>query len=728
MKSRPIDGLRGDDVTLPRRVVQMFLASVLGLLASTASGNVVINEIMYHPPNDLEELQYIELLNTGAADVNLSGWSFSKGVKFSFPPGTRIAGGGFLVICRNRAKFSEKYGAAVPIAGEFEGHLSHNGERVELSDRDRLVIDLVKYGDSLPWPTAADGRSSSLERICPGAASDSSNNWAASNLPELLIPGGTPGKVNDTFSANLPPVVTETSLSPANPAPGQPVTVSASVSDPDGVKEVMLFYRVAAANQISDVASVPMKRVSGDKTNGRYEAVLPAQKEDQLVRYRIHAADEAGAVRIAPHVNELRPTWSYSTYVNKNRSKIPFGFLLHLGSGSNPPSPARNVYFRPSGSRPERSRGNDAFIYQPPGSDEVQVFDFVDAPPRKGGFKVHFCKDQTLRGMTTVNVIFEGVPRYTLSEPLSYEVYRMAGVPAELTEHIRVWIDGRPQGYHLLVEQPNKAFLTRNKRNTDGNLYKLLWYGNGVIGKHEKKTNVTTGHEDLVSLINSLQTLKGTDQWAFIQKHFNVEQFASYFAASMCIQNWDGYHNNYFTYHDTGDTGRWEIYPWDEDKTWGDYDGASRQFNWYEMPITYAMDGAQPPDHLRARGASNGGFVEWWRAPGFFSGPMLANPEFRQVFLTRLREVCDTVFTEKKIGPLIDELEKRLEEEVAIRAAIHGGSAEVELAEFRRNIQSFRNQLVNRRKFMLSELDKPRTAPANPPKQPDRRTIRIQSR
>jgi len=174
----------------------------------------------------------------------------------------------------------------------------------------------------------------------------------------------------------------------------------------------------------------------------------------------------------------------------------------------------------------------------------------------------------------------------------------------------------------------------------------------------------------------------------------------------MCIQNWDGFFNNYFTYHDTGGTGRWEIYPWDEDKTWGDYDGASSRYDWFTMPLHFGMnDGGG----LRGgRGASRRGFDGWWRPPGFFSGPLLANAEFRRRFLGRLREICQTVFTEARMIPIIDALEKRLEPEIPVRARTMREGAQQAQTEFRADIESFRRQVTNRRTFILAELDKER--------------------
>ena len=273
-------------------------------------------------------------------------------------------------------------------------------------------------------------------------------------------------------------------------------------------------------------------------------------------------------------------------FTKLNEWRIKQNPWMYRGRGEQDQPPNAPISF---------TRGNSAFIYAPADGKDIRIFDHVRIEQRKGGFKIRFHKNQTLRGMTTINVIFEYMPRFVLAEPLAYELYRMAGVPAELTEHIRLWIDDRLDGYHLAIEQPNRAFLRRNKRNDTGSLYKLLWYEEGVVRKHEKKTNPFTGHDDIISLIDGLNETSGKKQWEYIKKHFNVEEFINYFAVNMCISNWDGFFNNYFTYHDINGTGKWEIYPWDEDKTWGFYDGASPPYAFYDMPITFGMNGDQPP-------------------------------------------------------------------------------------------------------------------------------------
>jgi len=173
----------------------------------------------------------------------------------------------------------------------------------------------------------------------------------------------------------------------------------------------------------------------------------------------------------------------------------------------------------------------------------------------------------------------------------------------------------------------------------------------------------------------------------------------------MCIQNWDGFFNNYFMYHDSGGTGRWEIYPWDEDKTWGDYDGASARYDWYTMPLSFGMNEGGSTGSRNGRGNFRRGFDGWWRPPGFFSGPLLAHVEFRKRFLARLREICQTIFTETKMFPIIDALEKRIEPEISVHARATAQDARRAQTEFRADLESFRRQVTNRRKFILSDLD-----------------------
>ncbi len=671
--------------------------------AHASERQVVINEIMYNPPGQADDLQFLELFNRSASPADLSGWSFSKGIQFRFQKGVTLPPQSFLVICNDPAAFSAHYGVAA--LGPFSGRLSHKSDKLELTDASGRVIDALTYRDGAPWPVAPDGYSCSLERICPDAASDLPENWSASALPDVKRATGTPGAQNDSYSANLPPVISSLVFTPRCPSPAQDVQVTVRVADPDGVRNVTLFYQLVGTRRETEEKEIPMVRRSGDERSGEYAASLGAQAHGQLVRFRIAALDGANAQRISPAPNEPRPAYSYVTFEPRDQGRIPLAFLVNV----RPPARGARHYEPPSlrSAEPSPSRGNGALFYLPSGGGEAETYDFVSVAARHGGYKVHFQKDRPLKGMTSINLISEGPMRWILAEPLAYAVFRMAGVPAPLTEHVRLSVDGRLIGFHLLVEQPNETFLERNGRSPDGNLYKLVWYGQNVIEQHEKKTNRSSGHDDLIQTLNGLRRKTGAEQWAFIQENFNVEEVANYFAVNMCIQNWDGFFNNYFAYHGPGQNGKWEIYPWDEDKTFGDYDGASNRYDWYTLPLTYGANLGNAAQSQRSFGGfSFGGGGSWWRPPGHFSGPLLANPQFRAVFLARLGELCQTVFAEESLGPIIQAMEQRLGPEVRLRAQALNQSPQRGLSEFAGYMESFRAQVQNRRKFILSELAK----------------------
>src|SRR5687768_8508226 len=68
----------------------------------TLDSTVVFNEVMYHPVDDSDEggpsLEWLELHNQHAVNMDLSRWKLRGGVDFTFPAGTIIPGGGYLVV------------------------------------------------------------------------------------------------------------------------------------------------------------------------------------------------------------------------------------------------------------------------------------------------------------------------------------------------------------------------------------------------------------------------------------------------------------------------------------------------------------------------------------------------------------------------------------------------------------------------------------------------------
>src|SRR3954452_18165891 len=87
------------------------------------AGSVVINEIHYHPNVKTEAVEFVELTNPGDAAVDLSGAAFTSGVAYTFPAGTTLAPGGYLVVAENPTAFQAKFGTTA--LGPYVGNLKN---------------------------------------------------------------------------------------------------------------------------------------------------------------------------------------------------------------------------------------------------------------------------------------------------------------------------------------------------------------------------------------------------------------------------------------------------------------------------------------------------------------------------------------------------------------------------------------------------------------------------
>jgi hypothetical protein len=161
-------------------------------------GPITFTELLYHPLEDAE-LEWIELYNPMALDMDLSGWSLDDGVSYTFPEGTVLAAGGYLVVAASPERLAEAGFAGA--LGPYEGKLDNGGERVALVSNAGRLIDSVEYGEDDPWPVHADGSGVSLAKIAPSAASQRAESWTAS--AEV---GGTPGADNQLDPLALPTV------------------------------------------------------------------------------------------------------------------------------------------------------------------------------------------------------------------------------------------------------------------------------------------------------------------------------------------------------------------------------------------------------------------------------------------------------------------------------------------------------------------------------------------
>src|ERR1019366_706317 len=159
-------------------LVAIGLAGGVEQCTHAAPTDIVINEILYHPDAANLGDEFLELYNRGATPVDVSGWALTTAIDFTFPAGTVMPAGSFLVVARDAAAARSFY-HITNVVGSYTGKLDNAGETINLWDNStpRALIDTVAYDDAAPWPTEADGGGASLELFLADADNADARNW-----------------------------------------------------------------------------------------------------------------------------------------------------------------------------------------------------------------------------------------------------------------------------------------------------------------------------------------------------------------------------------------------------------------------------------------------------------------------------------------------------------------------------------------------------------------------
>ncbi len=209
-----------------------------------------VSELHYHPPIDGDASEFIELQNTGPDPLDVGGLTFTSGITAMLPEGKTLAPGAFLVLARDAANYARAFPGA-PLDGLFIGKLDHGGERLTLAHPLGSTVFSFAYDDRSPWPTAADGGGSSLQRRFFLVDAGDAAAWVAASP--------TPGAKLDPASADsdgdgLPDLWEE--------AHGTDRTMPDGAADPDGDGQANLAEYQAGTDP-QDPASVLRIEVAG---------------------------------------------------------------------------------------------------------------------------------------------------------------------------------------------------------------------------------------------------------------------------------------------------------------------------------------------------------------------------------------------------------------------------------------------------------------------------------
>jgi len=155
---------------------------------------IAISEIMYKPAPraDGKNVEFLELYNSNPWFHDVGGYQvLADNLSYTIPAGTRIPGGGFMVIAASPQSMNDVYGLT-NVLGPYTGSLRKAGT-IRLLDEQGAVLLTAPYSNLYPWPAGADGTGHSLVLANPTYGEADPRAWDISDRA-----GGSPG-ANDSF-------------------------------------------------------------------------------------------------------------------------------------------------------------------------------------------------------------------------------------------------------------------------------------------------------------------------------------------------------------------------------------------------------------------------------------------------------------------------------------------------------------------------------------------------
>jgi hypothetical protein len=195
----------------------------------------------------------------------------------------------------------------------------------------------------------------------------------------------------------------------------------------------------------------------------------------------------------------------------------------------------------------------------------------------KAGFSVKFndfIDGQALDGLTKLTFGNSVQDPSFVSEALTYDLFRRAGLLAPRTALARVTFNGTSFGLYVVREAYNKRFLKSNFTDATGNLYEGRYHVDVTdVTAMDLRTNETVNdRSDLQALAQALQSADAELPTA-LAAVVDLDQFYRFWAVELLTHHWDGYGvggccapNNYYVYRDPS-RGRFVFLPHGADQT-----------------------------------------------------------------------------------------------------------------------------------------------------------------
>jgi hypothetical protein len=586
----------------------LMVGFVLTIPVAPVFGELVINEIMFHPFESWPETQpykntnrteYVEIYNVGTSAVELVDYRFDNGISFDFAPGMTLATGGYLVVCERLEVFTNAYPNVLNVVGDFGGGMNNAGERITLSRRDGsswVTEDTFEYIDE----DNADGTGHSLELVHPGFArlhDQYYGDWCSSSCVS-----GTPGVVNSVFDDTPLPVAGDVKHEPPLPPAQSVVTITARIAahDGDSVSLAKLLYRrdTLPVGPFSE-ALMEDFGVRGDAVaaDGIYTAVIPGLgdplfEEGHVMEFRIEVTDTYGT-RTFPATNRADVFQSSYSYFCK------FGEDLQADVAYPGEYPTFHILMTQANQNWLQTRAlqDDTLIDATFITDEGEVFyncgvRFRGGSSRSstyGGYRIDLPNglDHDSRNAIDLNH-FEAIREFIGMSIFDAATGGMASEVRLTRVFFNEVLKDPNQGIYVDLEGFSDSFVRRRYAGDLGNRYwadgddrlgQLRYVGDSPSFYYNRYfiniNNPYTAWHEIIDFARILNQNEATYP-ASLPDRMNVRLWARHFATHVCVDNSEaGFGSPYDSKGDElklyadSTNGVFDIFPWDMDAVIG---------------------------------------------------------------------------------------------------------------------------------------------------------------
>ncbi|KAG0270461.1 hypothetical protein DFQ27_006673 [Actinomortierella ambigua] len=293
----------------------------------------------------------------------------------------------------------------------------------------------------------------------------------------------------------------------------------------------------------------------------------------------------------------------------------------------------------------------------------------------KLSLRIKFDGDDTFYNRPIIKLRSQVFDPTMIRERLYIDLVNSVAVPTYQGSYVRVFVNGKPHGFYLMVEDIEPPFLSTRihhgritKEKEMGSLYQMgshitgleatmAWNGSKTADYHpeiyeNKVLGQNTKEEPMAQFIDFMKVLRDYDPTKpdaieFWNSHLDLDGFLRSMALEFLTGHWDAYWwkgNNYFMYFNV-ETKVWQFIPTDFDVTFSDGGRA-------DVDVDYKQFAAS---RLRRKGKDH----------PLITKLIYKNKDIAARFEFILKSIANAVFTDKVLEPRITAFKELIKEDVA---------------------------------------------------------------